>query len=143
MGTLIEKYIIGLYQNLEDEVIADIDCRVKRTGRYTETAKLMAKFMIEQGYSAEKIQADVMKILRADKQLQMEIAENTKAYKQAMQNIIKQTVKEAKKAGNEVVAEVGNMAWNNDLSMWGEHGGDMEKTKYYEPDDRSFSEADK
>lgn len=127
MDVLIDKYIIGLYQNLEDEVIADIARRVKKTGRYTETAELMAKSMVEQGYSAEKIQAEVMKILRADKQLQMEIAENTKAYKQEIQNIIKQTVKEAKEAGNNVVAEAGNMAWNNDLSMWSEYGVDLNK----------------
>lgn len=127
MDVLIDKYIIGLYQNLEDEVIADIARRVKKTGRYTETAELMAKSMVEQGYSSEKIQAEVMKMLRADKQLQMEIAENTKAYKQEIQNIIKQTVKEAKEAGNEAVAEAGNMAWNNDLSMWREHGVDLNK----------------
>lgn len=127
MDVLIDKYIIGLYQNLEDEVIADIARRVKKTGRYTETAELMAKSMVEQGYSAEKIQAEVMKMLRADKQLQMEIAENTKAYKQEIQDIIKQTVKEAKEAGNKAVAEAGNMAWNNDLSMWSEHGADLKK----------------
>lgn len=127
MDVLIDKYIIGLYQNLEDEVIADIALRVKKTGRYTETAELMAKSMVEQGYSAEKIQAEVMKMLRADKQLQMEIAENTKAYKREIQAIIKQTVKEAKEAGNKAVAEAGNMAWNNDLSMWSEHGADLKK----------------
>ncbi|MCI6713549.1 MAG: phage minor capsid protein [Lachnospiraceae bacterium] len=127
MDVLIDKYIIGLYQSLEDEVIADIARRVKKTGRYTETAELMAKSMVEQGYSAEKIQAEVMKMLRADKQLQMEIAENTKAYKQDIQNIINKTVKEAKKAGNTAVAEAGNMAWNNDLSMWSEHGANLEQ----------------
>ena len=67
MDVLIDKYIIGLYQSLEDEVIADIARRVKKTGRYTETAELMAKSMVEQGYSSEKIQAEVMKIIRADK----------------------------------------------------------------------------
>lgn len=118
---------MGLYQNLEDEVIADIARRVKKTGRYTETAELMAKSMVEQGYSAEKIQAEVMKMLRADKAYQMAIAENTKAYKQEIQNIIDNTVREAKEAGNELVAEAGNMAWNNDLSMWQEHGVDLKK----------------
>ena len=60
IDVLIDKYIIGLYQSLEDEVIADIARRVKKTGRYTETAELMAKSMVEQGYSSEKIQAEVM-----------------------------------------------------------------------------------
>lgn len=87
----------------------------------------MAKSMVEQGYSAEKIQAEVMKTLRADKTYQMAVAENTAAYKQEIQDIIDNLVKEAKKAGNELVAEAGNMAWNNDLSMWKEHGVDLEK----------------
>lgn len=100
---------------------------MKKTGRYTETAELMAKSMVEQGYSAEKIQAEVMKTLRADKSYQMEVAENTAAYKQEVQDIINQTVKEAREAGNELVAEAGDMAWNNDLSMWNEHGVDLKK----------------
>lgn len=87
----------------------------------------MAKSMVEQGYSAEKIQAEVMKLLRADKAYQMAVAENTKAYKQEVQNIINQTLKDAKEAGNEIVAEAGNMAWNNDLSMWQEHGVDLKQ----------------
>lgn len=118
---------MGLYQDLEDEVIADIARRVKKTGRYTETAELMAKSMVEQGYSAEKIQAEVMKMLRADTTYRMAVAENTAAYKQEVQDIINQTVKEAKAAGNKLVAEAGNMAWNNDLSMWQEHGVDLKQ----------------
>lgn len=113
---------------MEDEVIADIARRVQKTGRYTETAELMAKSMVEQGYSAEKIQADVMKFMRADKQLQMEIAENTKAHKQEIQDIIEKTVKKAKAEGDKLVSEAGNMAWNNDLSMWQEQGVDLNKT---------------
>lgn len=118
---------MGLYQDLEDEIIADIARRVKKTGRYTETAELMAKSMVEHGYSAEKIQAEVMKTLRADKSYQMAVAENTAAYKQEVQEIIKQTVKEAREAGDELIAEAGDMAWNNDLSMWQEHGVDLKK----------------
>ena len=110
---------------MEQEVIADIARRVKKTGRYTETAELMAKSMVEQGYSAAKIQADVMKFLRADKEYQKAVAENTKAYKQEIQDIIDETVKTAKEAGNKLVAEAGSMAWNNDLSMWEEHGVDL------------------
>ena len=87
----------------------------------------MAKSMVEQGYSAEKIQAKVMKMLRADKDYQMAVAENTAAYKQEVQDIINNTVKEAKEAGNELVAEAGNMAWNNDLSMWQEQGVDLKQ----------------
>ena len=118
---------MGLYVQLEDDVIADIARRVKATKRYTETAELMAKSMVEQGYSAKKIQAAVMKLLRADKAYQMAVAENTKAYKQEVQNIIDQTIKAAKEAGSELVEAAGNMAWNNDLSMWQEQGVDLKK----------------
>ncbi len=127
MDILIDKYIMGLYQDLEDEVIADIARRVKKTGRFTETAELMAKSMHEEGYSPSKIQAEVMKKLRADKALQMEIAENTNAYKREIQELIKQIVSDAKEAGNTIVAEAGNMAWNNDMAMWEEHGVDLKK----------------
>ena len=118
---------MSLFQDLEDEVIADIARRVKKTGRYTETAELMAKHMREQGYSPAKIQAEVMKYLRADKDFQMAVAENTKAYKEEVREIIKKTVAEAKKAGDELIAEAGDMAWNEDLSMWSENGVDLKK----------------
>ena len=127
MDILIDNYIMSLYQDLEDEVIADIVRRVKKTGRYTETAELMAKSMHEQGYSPAKIQAEVMKTLRADKAYQMAVAENTKAYKQEIQDIIDETVKAAKEANDILVAEAGNMAWNNDLSMWEQYGEDLIK----------------
>ena len=118
---------MSLYQDLEDEVIADIARRVKKTGRYTETAELMAKSMREQGYSPAKIQSEVMKYLRADKDYQMAVAENTKAYKEEVREIIKQTVEDARKAGDELIGEAGDMAWNADLSMWAEQGVNLEK----------------
>lgn len=118
---------MSLFTDLEDEVIADIARRVKKTGRYTETAELMAKFMREQGYSPAKIQAEVMKKLRADKEYQMFVAENTKAYKEEVREAIRKTVEQAKKSGDQLVAEAGEMAWNADLSMWAEHGVDLKK----------------
>lgn len=127
MDILIDKYITGLYQQMEDEVIADIARRVKKTGRYTETAELMAKSMHEQGYSTAKIQAEVMKKLNADADYQKAVAENTKAHKEEIQKIIEETVKEAKEAGKTLIAEAGNMAWNNDLSMWQQYGEDLTK----------------
>ena len=109
---------MSLFISAEDEVIADIARRVKKTGRFTETAELQAKSMHELGYSPAKIQAEVMKLLRADKKLQMEIAENTKAYKQEVKRIIEETVEAAKISGNKLVAEAGTMAWNDDMQMW-------------------------
>lgn len=112
---------------MEDEVIADIARRVAKTKRYTETAELMAKSMVEQGYSSAEILAKVMKHLNANKEYQKAVAENTKAYKQEIQDIIEKTVEKARQQGEELIAQAGNMAWNNDLSMWQQHGVDLKK----------------
>ena len=45
----------------------------------------MAKSMVENGFSADKIRVEVMKMLRADKDFQMAVAENTIAYKREVQ----------------------------------------------------------
>jgi len=124
---LADKYIQGLYGNMEQEVIGDIARRVKKTMRYTETAELQAKFMREQGYSTSEIQSKVMRMLRADKDFQREVAENTKAYKQEVKELIKQTVAEAEAAGDMMVAQAGDMAWNDDLQMWSAHNVDLKK----------------
>ena len=87
----------------------------------------MAKSMVENGFSADKIRVEVMKMLRADKDYQMAVAENTMAYKREVQQIINNTVESAKEAGETLIAEAGDMAWNNDLSMWEQQGEDLTK----------------
>ena len=119
---LLGNQLVPLYQELEQDVIADIARRVKKTGRYTETAELMARALMEQGYSPARIQREVMKVLRADKEYQMAVAEHTKEYKQYVASEIARVVAEAKEQGNDIVADAGNMAFNADLSMWEQVG---------------------
>lgn len=123
----MDKYIRSLYDDLEREVIADIARRVKKTGRYTETAELMAKAMREQGYNTAKIQREVMKSLRADRDYKRTIAQTTKEYKQMIKNLINDTVKKAALAGDKLVGAAGDMAWNDDLSVWKAHNIDLKK----------------
>ena len=124
---LADKYIVDLYSNLEREVIGDISRRLRKAERFTETAELQAKFMTEQGFSAVEIRNRVMKDLAADPEYQKFLAENTKEYKMMVKHEIAETVKEAQKNGNKLVAEAGTMAWNDDLQMWAEHGVDLSK----------------
>lgn len=124
---LADKYLVGLYQNMEKDVLQDIARRVRKTGRLTETAEIMARNMHEQGFSTAKIYSEVMKLLKADPAYMKEVAENTKAYKQMVTEEIRQTVKNAKAAGDKLVAEAGDMAFNNDLSMWEMAGADLSK----------------
>lgn len=80
-------------------MIADIARRVKKTGRYTETAELMARRLKQQGVSLDKIRAEVMKILRADKDYQAEVAKNTMEHKREVKALIEQMVKDAEEIG--------------------------------------------
>lgn len=114
--------LVPLYQELEQNVISDIARRVKKTGRYTETAEIMAKSLMELGYSPAKIQSEVMKLLRADNAYKMAVAENTKAYKEYVSSEIARVTATAREEGNTIVAEAGNMAFNNDLSLWEQTG---------------------
>lgn len=138
MDIIADKYIMSLFYELEDEVICDIARRVSSTLRYTETAELMAKSMTELGYSASEIQKEVMKQIRADKKLQMQIAENTKSYKQYIQKLIDEALKEVLEQTGLAIEEAGNMAWNNDLSMWKEQGTDLKKPNTLSQLIRSF-----
>ena len=124
---LTEKYIVDLYSNLEREVIGDIARRLRKAERFTETAELQAKFMNEQGFSPSKIRAEVMKMVSSDPEYQEFLAVNTKEYKMMVKKEIQETVKEAQRTGNKLVAEAGDMAWNDDLQMWAKHGVDLKK----------------
>ena len=122
-----DKYLVGLYQELEREVLQDIARRVRKTERLTETAEIMAKSMRENGYSAAEIHAEVMKKLNATPEYRRMIAENTYAYKQEVKQKIAETVKTAKEAGDKLIGEAGEMAFNEDLSMWEQGGVDLKQ----------------
>ena len=124
---LTEKYIIDLYSDFERQVIGDIARRLRKAERFTETAELQAKFMHQQGFSPTKIRAEVMGMVSSDPDYQRFLAENTKEYKMMVKDEIKKTVKEAQKSGNKLVAEAGDMSWNDDLQMWAEQGVDLKK----------------
>ena len=119
--------IAALYQALEQDVIADIARRVRKTGRFTETAELMAKSMMQTGKSPAQIRKEVMKVLRADPAYRKEVAANTKQYKRDTIHKIRQTEKEAAAIGNMLIAEAGDMSFNKDLWLWHQAGKTLTK----------------
>lgn len=135
---LADQYLTDLYQNLEKDVIQDVARRVRKTGRLTETAELMARSMHEQGFSTAKIYAEVMRTLRADPEYMMMVAENTRQYKAMVTQEIRATVRQAQKAGDQLVAEAGMMSYNNDLSMWNLAGQDLSRPNQMDQIVRSF-----
>lgn len=134
------QYIANLYDQMENEVVADIARRVKKTNRFTETAEIQAKALRAQGYSPAKIQAEVMKRLNADNDYLQFVAENTRAYKQEVKQLIKETVAQAVIDGDALIAAAGDMAWNDDLQVWADHGVDLKKDNTLRQFQKAFTE---
>lgn len=125
---IANEYLVGVFQEMEQDVISDIARRVRKMGRLTETAELMAQSMANQGFSPAEIRIQVMQTLNADQKLQTEIAKNTLAYKKMVAERIDQLAEEAKLAGNHMVANAGMMCFNDDLSLWKEAGKELSNT---------------
>lgn len=125
---IANKYLVGVFQEMEQDVISDIARRVRKTGRLTETAELMAQSMLNQGYSPAEIRVQVMQVLNADPAFQAAVAKNTLEYKEFVAARVDQLVDEAKEAGDELVANAGHMSYNDDLALWREAGKELDNT---------------
>lgn len=111
-----------LMQEAEQDIIADIARRIKKTGRFTETAELRVMALRKAGWSTQKIRVEVMNILNADPEYKKFVANNTKQYKRDVMSAIRQMEKEAAKAGDDIIAEAGDMSYNSDLYAWHQAG---------------------
>lgn len=119
---ILSDTLTPLFQYLEKEVIADIARRIQKTLTYSRTAELQAISMKELGYAPAKIRKEAMKLLNADPEYRKAVAKNTLEYKREVRSIINSITKEAYKANNDIVANAGNMAWVDDLSVWKDAG---------------------
>ena len=115
---IISEAITPLFQYLEKEVITDIARRIAKTLTYSRTAELQATAMANLGYSPARIRKEAMKILNADPDYRKAVVKNTLEYKKEVRDTINEITKEAYKANDDIVANAGNMAWANDLSVW-------------------------
>ena len=101
-----------------NEVIVDIARRINKTMTYTRTAELMAMDMQKLGYSPAKIRSEALKLLNADEDYKKEVEKNTLEYKKEVKKLIDSIVKKAAEAGNDLMANAGNMSWIDDMSIW-------------------------
>lgn len=124
---LFGDQIAEVYQAFEQDMIADIARRVKNTGRFTETAELMAQAMHAAGDSPVRIRAEVMKILQADKEYQDTVAQNTLEWKKFVKDEIKEMERVAEETGNRIIAEAGDMSFNYDMAAWEQTGKKLTK----------------
>lgn len=116
-----------LMQEAEQDIIADIARRIKKAGRFTETAELRVMALRKAGWSTQKIRVEVMNILNADPEYKKFVANNTKQYKRDVMSAIRQMEKEAAKAGDDIIAEAGDMSYNSDLYAWHQAGETLTK----------------
>lgn len=122
---IISEAIQPLFQYLEHEVIVDIARRIEATMSYSRTAELKAIAMYDLGYSPAKIRAEALKILRADKDYEAAVAENTLEHKKKVKKLLKEILGEGKSAVSDIMKDAGNMSWADDLSLWQQAGKDL------------------
>lgn len=119
---LFGEVLVPIFQELEQYILEDIVRRLKKEERFTETAELEAEYLRKLGYSPYKIRLEVFRMLKADKDYVEMIERNTHEEKAAVQAAIDQAKAELKELAPELYAQVGNMAFNNDLHVWQEAG---------------------
>lgn len=136
---ILSEALVPLFQYLEKEVITDVARRIKKTLMYSRTAELQAMSMKELGYSPAQIRKEAMRLLNADPNFRKEVAKNTLEYKREVRDIINNITKEAYKANNEIVANAGNMAWVNDLSVWKDAGKELTDNSFLKQLVESFA----
>lgn len=120
--------LVDVYQRLEDTVIRDIARRLMKSDRWTETAELQASFMRELGWSPARIRAEVIRRIHADPEYIAFVDQNTIEAKAVQQEAINEAKKELRAMAPEIYETVGNMSWNNDLSVWGKAGKKLNRT---------------
>ncbi|MBQ9857607.1 MAG: hypothetical protein IJO77_01260 [Oscillospiraceae bacterium] len=116
------ELLVPLFQDLEGYVLNDIARRLAKEKRWTETAELMAGYLRKLGYSPYKIRIEVLKKLNADKDFIAMLDRNTLEEKAAVQEAIDEVLEQLKEISPELYEDVGNMAFNNDLSEWAKAG---------------------
>lgn len=116
-----------ILQKLEEDIIADIARRVRKTNRFTETAELQARYLRDMGWSPYRIRIEVFRLLNADKAYIDFVEQNTLEAKALQKQAIAEAREALRKTAPELYAAAGDMSFNADLSMWREAGKKLKR----------------
>lgn len=133
MNDFIEKLtgaLAPLFQYLEHEVIIDVARRIRDTMHYTATAELQAKAMQELGFSPNRIRAEAMKTMNADKKYRKEVAKNTLGFKKKIRKLLDGIRRKAMKEGDELFTGAADAMYNVNLSTWRSDGKKITESSY-------------
>ena len=119
--------LTGVFQQLEQTIINDIARRVRKSERWTETAELQAGYLRDMGWSPTQIRMEVIRALNASPDYVRWIDENTLEAKRVQQEAIDEAKEALRRDAPELFEAVGNMAFNNDLSLWEEAGQSLRR----------------
>ena len=114
--------LVPVFQQLEQDIIADIARRVRKEERWTETAELQAEELRRLGWSPYRIRIEVLRRLQANKEYATMVERNTLEAKAAQQAAIDEAREALREQAPELFETVGNMAFHNDLSVWKQAG---------------------
>lgn len=114
--------LVPVFQQLEQDIIADIARRVRKEERWTETAELQAEELRKLGWSPYRIRIEVLRRLQASKEYAAMVERNTLEAKAAQQAAIDEAREALREQAPELFETVGNMAFHNDLSVWEQAG---------------------
>lgn len=114
--------LVPVFQQLEQDIIADIARRVRKEERWTETAELQAEELRRLGWSPYRIRIEVLRRLQASKEYAAMVERNTLEAKAAQQAAIDEAREALREQAPELFETVGNMAFHNDLSVWKQAG---------------------
>ena len=114
--------LVPVFQQLEQDVIADIARRFRKEERWTETAELQAEELRKLGWSPYRIRIEVLRRLQASKEYAAMVERNTLEAKAAQQAAIDEAREALREQAPELFETVGNMAFHNDLSVWKQAG---------------------
>lgn len=122
---ILSDALTPLYDYLEAQVIADVAARIQKSLAYTRTAELEVIALQRLGYSPAKIRSEVMRRLRADKEFQKLVEQNTLEYKRQVRDLLIDIRGQAMAAGEEIITDAVDMSWADDLSLWDSAGKDL------------------
>jgi hypothetical protein len=71
------QYIVNIYLDLEDKVIADISRRIKENIELTETAEYQTKVLVEMGYNLADIEKEISRTTDISQKKVRELFENS------------------------------------------------------------------
>ncbi|MBQ7925669.1 MAG: hypothetical protein IJ335_05175 [Lachnospiraceae bacterium] len=129
---IISDALLPLFQYLEHEAIVDVANRIRESMAYTRSAELKVESMQRMGYSPDRIRAEALKILNADKDFQKTVAENTMEHKKTVKELLQSILKSAQSQKNKVLVDAADMSYFDDLGIW-EQGGKKLTDKSFLP----------